>query len=54
MALPQADDEYFLRMSLATSSSLLQKLKNKGKHHFTSVMKHTGHNISLLAEAALL
>lgn len=54
MALPHADDEYLLLMSLATSSSLLQKPKDKRKHHFTSVMKHTGHNISLLAEAALL
>jgi len=54
MALPQADDEHLLLMSLATSSSLLQKSKNKGKKHFTSVMRHAGHSISLHTEAALL
>lgn len=54
MAPPQAGDEYLLLMSLAASSSLLQKPKKTGKHRLTSVMKRTGHSISLLTEAALL
>lgn len=54
MALPQAGEEYLLLMSLATSSSLLQKPKDKEKNHYASAMKHTVLNISLLTEAALL
>lgn len=51
---PQAGDEYLLVMSLATSPSLLQKPKDKENNHFTSAMKHTVLNISLLTQAALL
>lgn len=52
-ALLYSSDDCLLLMSLATSS-VLQKPKNKWKHHFTSVTKHIRHNISLLTEAALL